>query len=362
MKKKNLTILLLTISLLSFGQTEGSRDEKKAREDYDKFIGKVLNLNSNNVQTSFIFDISSSPTLKLTLPAYQSVKQQLFFTGNISSTNNYSPLVKKGKWVPDASINGTYSIFLKRTVKFYIDDFPSEKADAAALQKAINEASINNASQLNFIWLNLNVGYNYSEYTFFSEDNGLALDKRISQENYNSSFFQANINWFFYPSKAKTKWLSLNGSLGYTYKTNDNNYYSLTQINIKTTKTYTDATGSIMEVLEDETTARKGKFIKANSNAFDYNVMVLVSPTENFYIGLSLYGKTRTFQDLTSTDLGIGLSIPIQKTKDDKKTIANFTLKYDMSDVSNKLNNLTLKDKGKLGFTIGIPLTTFKAK
>ncbi len=360
MKKQILATLLLISSLFSFGQTERSKDTDKSREDYDKFIGKVLNLNTNNVQTSFIFDISSSPTLKLTLPAYQSSKQQLFFTGNISSTNNYTPLVKKGKWVPDASISANYSIFLNSTVKFYTSEFPA--LAGAALQTAINNASINNASQLNFVWINLNAGYNYSGYTFFSDDNSLTLDKRITQQNYNSTFFKANINWFFYPSKNKTKWLSLNGSFGYTYKTNDNNYNNLTQVNIKTTKTYTDASGAVMEVVEDETTARKGKFIITNSSAFDYNIMALVSPTDNFYIGLSFYGKTRTTQDLTSTDLGIGLSIPIQKAKDDKKTVANFTLKYDMPDVSNQLNNLSLKDKGKLGFTIGVPLTTFRAK
>lgn len=360
MKKNLLTTFLLISSLFSFGQEETSKDMNKAREDYDKLIGKVLNLNTNNVQTSFIFDISNTPTLKLTLPAYQSSKQQLFFTGNISSTNNYTPVIKKGKWVPDASFSGTYSIFLKRTVKFKIDKFPLEKGNPELLKKVINEASVNEASQLNFIWLNINAGYNYSGYTFFSDINNLTLDNRIIQKNYSSTFFKTNLNWFFYPSKQYTKWLTLNGSLGYTYKTNDNNYNSLKQVNVKTTKTFIDSFGTVMEVVEDETTARMGKFIIANSSTFDYNVMALISPTDKFYIGFSFYGKTRTTQELTSTDIGFGISIPIQK--DDNKTIANFTLKYDIPDISNQLNTLRLKEKGMLGFTVGLPLTTFKAK
>lgn len=368
MKKVNLTIALLTICLFSFGQTQSNLNDKNdpnkradstKRADYDRFIGKVLNLNSNAPQTSFLFDITKSPTLKLSLPIVTSNANQLFLDGNISSTNDYTPLIKKGDWAPDASVNLSYTRFIFRATRFYTSEVST---NGSVDKQKLNDAKISDASQLIWFWITAKAGYNYSNYIFYNDSANISLDKRTFEKSYNKSFFKLSGNFFIYPSKNKCKWLTLSGNFGYQYLSNDNNYSSLKSVNVKTIKTYADTTGKSVEVVLDETTAKKGVFKVSNASVIDYNFMTLFSPTDKFYFGLSFYGKTRITKDLSSTDIGFGLTIPIQKVNGDSKTAASFTLKYDIPDINNQLSTLTLKEKGRLGFTIGVPITTFKPK
>jgi hypothetical protein len=364
MKKVTFTIGLLSVCLLTFGQTKTKTETKPEdradstrRADYDRFIGKILNLNSNAPQTNFLFDISKSPSLKLSLPIYTGNVHQWFLDGNISSTNDYTPLIKKGEWAPDASVNLSYTWFAVRSTKFYDREVST---NGIIDPVKLNNALISDASQLFWLWVTAKAGYNYSNYIFYNDSANIALDKRTFDKDYNKSFFKLTGNFFFYPSKDNCKWFTLSGNLGYQYLLNDNNYSSLKSVNVKTLKTFADTSGNSVEVLMDETTAKKGVFKVSNASVIDYNVMTLFSPTEKFYFGLSFYGKTRITKDLNSTDIGFGLTIPIQKVNGDSKTAASFTLKYDIPDINNELSTLTLKEKGKLGFTIGIPITTFK--
>lgn len=355
LKKVTLTIGLLMVCLLTFGQAESNltdRADSTRRADYDRFIGKILNLNSNAPQTNFLFDISKSPSLKLSLPIYTGNVHQFFMDGNISSTNDYTPLIKKGEWAPDASINLSYTWFAFRMTKFYTSEYPT-----TAL---VNSAPISRASQLFWLWFTAKVGYNYSNYIFYIDSANIALDKITFDKDYNRSFFKLTGNFYFFPSKNKCKWLTISGNLGYQYLSNDNNYASLKSVNVKTIKTFSGTTGNSVEVLIDETVAKKGVFKVSNTSVIDYNIMTLFSPSEKFYFGLSFYGKTRITKSLNSTDIGFGITIPIQKVNGDSKTAASFTLKYDIPDINNELSTLTLKEKGKLGFTIGIPITTFR--
>lgn len=358
MKKLTLTIALLTICLFSLAQKKAEtntedRSEELRRADYDRFIGKVLNLNSNAPQTSFLFDISKSPALKLSLPIYTSNKHQVYLDGNVSSTNDYTPLIKKGKWAPDASANLSYTLFAVRLTRFYTDEYPAEKVD---------EAPISEASQLFWLWLTAKAGYNYSNYIFYNDSSNATQENITFEKAYNKSFFKITGNFFFYPSKQYCKWFTLTGNLGYQYLVNDNNYSSLKSVEVKSLKTIVDSLGNSVEILMDQTTARKGAFKVSDASLIDYNIMALFSPTQNFYFGLSFYGKTRITKELNSTDIGFGITVPVQKVNGDSKTAASFTLKYDITDVSNELSSLTLKERGRLGFTIGVPVSTFRAK
>jgi len=360
MKKATFTIGLLAVCLLTFGQTETKpedRDESIRRADYDRFIGKILNLNSNAPQTNFLFDISKSPSLKLSLPIYTGNVHQWFLDGNISSTNDYTPLIKKGEWAPDAALNLSYTFFVVRTTKFYESEVSTGgKFDAVKL----NNALISDASQLFWFWITVKGGYSYSNYIFYNDSANIALEKRTYDKDYNKSFLKLTGNFFFFPSKNYCKWLTISGNLGYQYLSNDNNYSSLKTVNVKTLKTFADTQGNSVEVVMDETSAKKGTFKVSNASVIDYNIITLFSPTEKFYFGLSFYGKTRITKDLKSTDIGFGITIPVQKINGDSKTAASFTLKYDLPDVNDELSKLTLKEKGKLGFTIGVPITTFR--
>lgn len=357
MKKVTFLIVLLSICLLGFGQLNKEtnpedRADSTKRADYDRFIGKILNLNSNAPQTNFLFDVSKSPTIQLSLPIYQGNVHQFFVDGSISSTNDYTPIIKKGEWAPDASVNLSYTWFAIRTTKFYTSEYPTKEL--------VNKAPISNASQLFWLWLTAKAGYNYSNYIFYNDSANIDLDKRTFEKDYDKAFFKLTGNFFFYPSKNKCKWLTITGNVGYQYLSNDNNYSSLKSVNVKTLKTYSDTLGNSVEVLMNETTAKQGVFKVSNASVIDYNFMTLFSPTEKFFIGLSFYGKTRITKDLNSTDIGLGITIPIQKVNGDSKTLASFTLKYDIPDISNELSTMTLKEKGVLGFTIGIPITTFR--
>lgn len=355
MKQLKLTIILSLTCFFAFAQ--GPSEEQTRSNDqpgsirriaYDRFVGKVLNLNSDAPQTSFLFDISKSPSLKLSLPIITSDLHQLFLDGDVSSTNDYTPIVKKGQWAPDASVNLSYTWFVLRMTNFYTREYNPQ---------TIAAAPISDASQIFWLWITAKAGYNYSNYIFYNDTANAPLDKKTFEEDYDKSFLKLTGNFYCYPSKDHFKWLTIYGNVGYQYLSNDNNYGSLKSVNVKTTQIFTDTSGNNVEVILDETTAKKGIFKVSNASIIDYYTMVLFSPKKDFYFGLSIYGKTRITDSYNSTDLGLGITIPIQKMNGSGKTAASFTLKYDIPDVNNELSKLSLKEKGRLGFTIGVPIT-----
>jgi hypothetical protein len=350
MKKLIFLSLIMSIVSISIAQeTEAIRNEEQRNIDYQTFIGKVLNLNSNAPVTNFFFDISKSPSLKLNLPLISRERHKGFIEGDISSTNEYTPLIKKGKWNPDAGIYYSHTWFIWQVTKFYDSEFPGE---------SINTASINEASQVFWVWLNGKLGYNYANYSFLNEDSLAKIDNLTFDKKLEKSIFKVSLNYYFFPSKRNSNWFRTTGSIGYQYLGNNNNYSALKSADIRYLRTFSDTLNNSAEVLLDETTVKQGKFVVANAHVLDYNLMLMFSPTNDFYFGLSTYGSQTITQELKSLDVGFGLTIPIQKINGDSRTAASFTLKYDIPDVKNNLSALTLKEKGRLGFTIGVPIST----
>ena len=354
MKKFILSVFVILVVFSTNAQEiMDTRNDSIRRAELNDFIGKIVGTNTETPKTSFIFDITKSPELKLNIPLNNGVFNQFYVDGKIASSNDYTPLIKKGEWLPDLGINFNFTKFITTTTKFY-------KSDIKTLFKGdIANGTINEASQLFWSWINFKAGYNYSTLETYNGDLTLLNKDKFSETNLHSFIIKSDVNFYFYPSKNKTRWLSFNGKLGFEFKTNDNNYTSLKSVNIREIETITDASGNIIEVSSDEKNIKQGKIITKNSSNINYNLMALISPSDNFYIGLSTYGKHKLIQELKSTDIGFGITIPITKKKGTDKTLASFTLKYEIPDINNKLSTLELKEKGKLGFSIGLPINIF---
>ena len=354
MKKKILSSLFIFVALITNAQEIiDSKNDSIKRAKFNDFIGKIVGTNTETPKSSFIFYFTKSPELKLNIPLNNGVYNQFYLDGKIASSNNYNPLVKKGEWLPDLGINFNYTKFIKTTTKFYTSDIDK------LFSGNIDKATIDEASQLFWFWINFKTGYNYSTLETYNGDLTLLNTDKFSEVNLNSFIIKSDINFFFYPSKMKAKWLSFNGKLGFEFKTNDDNYSSLKSINIREIETITDVNGNIIEVSSDEKTINQGEIKTDNTANIKYNMMALISPSKDFYIGLSAYGKHILTKELKSTDIGFGITIPITKKKGTDKTIVSFTLKYEIPDINNDLSNLTLKEKGTLGFSIGLPINIF---
>ncbi|PQJ21956.1 hypothetical protein [Tenacibaculum sp. SG-28] len=354
MKNKLLAVILFFgVLSLNAQEIDDNQNDSIRRAKFNDFIGKIVGTNTETPKSSFIFDITKSPELNFNIPLNKGVFNQFYIDGKIASSNDYTPLVKKGEWLPDLGININYTKFLTTTTKFYTSDINSR------FNGDIDKATIDEASQLFWSWVNFKAGYNYSTLETYNGDLTLLNKDKFSEENLNSFVAKTDLNFFFYPSKSKIKWLSINGKVGFDFKTNDNNYSSLPSVNIREIETIIDANGNITEVSSDEKNVRQGTIKIKNSSSINYNLMALISPAKDFYIGLSTYGKQTLTKELKSTDIGFGLTIPITKKKGTDKTLASFTLKYDIPDLNNDLSNLDLKEKGTLGFSIGLPINIF---
>lgn len=354
MKNYLLSLLLIFGIFISNAQeVDDNKNDSIKRAKFNNFIGKIVGTNTETPKTNFVFDITKSPELKFNIPLNNGVYNQFYFDGKVSSSNDYTPLIKKGEWLPDLGMNLNYTRFLTTNTKFYTSDIET------LFKGDINKATIDEASQLFWSWINFKAGYNYSTLETYNADLTLLNKDKFSEINLNSFEFKTDLNFFFYPSKSKVKWLSVNGKLGFEYKTNDNNYSSLKSVNIREMETITDANGNIIEVSSDEKKVKRGTIKTKNTSGLNYNFMALISTSKDFYIGFSTYGKKTFTTELKSTDMGFGITIPITKQKGTDKTLASFTLKYEIPDINDNLSNLTIKEKGTLGFSIGLPINIF---
>jgi hypothetical protein len=346
-------LLIFEVFITYAQEVEDNKNNTIKRGKFNDFIGKIVGANTETPKANFVFDITKSPELKFNIPLNEGIFSQFYLEGKIASSNDYTPLIKKGEWLPDLGLNINYTRFLTTTTKFHSSDITNLFDDE------IDNATIDEASQLFWSWINFKVGYNYSTLETYNGDLTLLNKDKFSEKSLSSLVLKSDFNFFFYPSKSKAKWLSVNGKLGLSFKTNDNNYSSLKSVNIREIETIKDANGNVLEVSSDEKKVKKGVLETKNTSSLNYNMMALISPSKDFYIGFSTYGKQTLTKGLKSTDIGFGITIPITKKKGTDKTLASFTLKYEIPDVNNDLSNLTLKEKGVLGFTIGLPINIF---
>lgn len=351
MIKKLLTILALGVCMSANAQSD-SKTPKDNDKDIKNFIGKIIGTKTEVPKASFIFDISKSPELKLNVPVplKNTIYNQLYFDGKVASSNDFTPLFKSGTWLPDLGVNLNYTKFLSTTTKYYTSEIEEQ------YNGDISKVPIDSASQLFWLWSNIKAGYNYATLETYNNNISLLNKEKFSSKSLNSLIVKADMNFFFYPSKRKLKFLSFNGKVGYEYKTNDNNYSSLRSVNIKEYKTVSDGSGNTMEVSSDAKKVKEGTLIIRNTSSINYNIMALISTSKSFYIGFSTYGKQTLRKDLKSLDAGFGITVPI--TKNDN-TLASFTLKYEIPDINDDISDIAIKEKGILGFSIGLPLNVF---
>lgn len=351
MKKSFLLSLLFVVYSIACAQTQQSEKSDQTRtDDLKKFMTKILGTKADVPKGSFVFDVSKSPELNLNVPLVDRLFNQVYLDGKVASSNNFTPLVKKGAWLPDVGINMNFNHFLSTTTKFYTETINS-KYDGK-----IENASINDASQIFWVWWNTKIGYNFSTLETFNNDITLLNKEKFNKQDLNSLIFKTDFNFYFFPSKRFLNFLSFNGKGGFEYKTNDNNYSSLKSVNIKDYEIITDLNGKIIEKAYDVKSIKEGNLIVKNSANLNYSFMTLFSITDSFYIGLSTYGKRNLTNELKSLDSGFGITIPISKNN---KDVASFTLKYEIPDINNEISNIAVKEKGILGFAIGVPINPF---
>ncbi len=341
---------MLATCLGANAQETEQKSDKGRTDDLKEFMTKVLGTKTNVPKGGFVFDISKSPELLLNVPVIPGMFNQLYFDGKVASSNDFTPLVKNGAWLPDLEVNLNFNHFFLTTTKFYTDTIE------AKYKGKIENASINDASQVLWLWLNTKAGYNYATLETYNNDLALLNKDKFSKENLNSFVAKTDLNLYFFPSRQYLKFFSIIGKAGFEYKTNDHNYSSLKSVNIKNFETITDSNGKTMEVSSDTKRVKEGKLIVKNTASINYNLMTLFSISKTFYIGLSTYGKQTLTKDLKSLDAGFGVTVPVTKNE---KDIASLTLKYEIPDIKDNISNIPIKEKGILGFSIGVPINPF---
>jgi hypothetical protein len=340
-------VLFICASLARAQDQPEERDSLYKNADFEHLSAKVFNLNSVTPQAGILIDFSKKPVIKGSIPVYQGNLSMLFIDAAVTSNNDFVPLFEKGKWATNASGNLSYTIFLNRTNKY-------SKLESGSIGKPAFTAP----SQAFWVWLNTKGGYNFSSHLFFLDNGNAKIENQISRKSYNNLFGQVNLGFYSNPFDGKLSWLTFSGNIGFEYRQNDNNYASMETVVIRSyDKVTSSKTTEALEATSEETSAKKGVFVLANSSNFVYNLTLLINP-DKYAFGLNFYGRTRLTQQLKSTDVGFGVSVPIQKmVNNETRTLANLSLNYEVPDVGSQLNkNARFSDKGLLGLTVAIPV------
>ncbi|AYL98436.1 hypothetical protein [Mucilaginibacter celer] len=345
----NLFLLLMICASAVHAQDQpaAGRDSLYKNADFERLTSRVFSLNSTTPQTGILVDFSKKPVIKGSIPVYQGNMSMLFVEAAVTSNNDFIPLFEKGKWATNASGNLAYTLFLNRDTKYE--------------SSAVSNAAYTQPSSVMWAWLTAKGGYNFQSYLFFLDNGASNVESQISRKNYNSLFGQLTGGFYLTPFKGTgMSWLNITGNLGFEYRQNDNNYLAMQTVIVRSYDKITSTKSSeALEATSEETSAKKGLFIKANTTSALYNVTFLISP-DKYTFGLNFYGKTRLTEALKSTDIGFGINIPVQRTvQNERRTLVNLSLNYEVPDISNKLNkNARFSDKGLLGLTVAIPVYT----
>jgi hypothetical protein len=324
-------VLFIVASVARAQEQPASGDNKERNSDFEQLTAKAFNANSVTPQTGILVNFSKKPLIKGSFPVYQGDISTLFVDAAVTSNNDFIPLFEKGKWATNASGNLSYTLFLTRN---------------------------DHAEKTNRTWLNAKGGYNFQSYLFFLDNGNTNVESQISRKNYNTLFGQLNLGFYLTPFSGSLSWLNINGNAGFEYRQKDNNYTSMQTVIVRSYNKITSTKSTeALEATSEETSAKQGTFVLANSTSFVYNLTLLVNP-EQFTFGLNFYGRTRLTEALKSTDIGFGISVPVQHmVQNEKRVIANLSLNYEVPDIGSKLNkNARFSDKGLLGLTIAIPV------
>lgn len=340
--------ILSGILLSSTAANAQQVDSLSKNADFEKLTAKLFSLKSTAPQAGLLVDFSKRPTIKGVLPLYRDAISAFFVDAGFSSNNDFVPLFERGKWATDAVGALSYTLFLSRDNSTFLASTKTEQQQRA------------------WTWLNVRGGYNFSSYLLYRDDNSTDIEREISRRNYHNIFGQVNLGFYLSPFKNSLSWLNLSGNAGFEYRQNDNNYMALQTVRLKSyNKISSDASTQELEVTSEETSAKKGDFVVANSANLNYSLTLLINNGNGLAFGINFYGKTRLTEALKSTDLGFGINVPVRVTKNsERRTLANLSLNYEVTDVGGKLNpnRTNFSDKGLLGLTVAIPVYTLSSQ
>lgn len=344
----NLLFLLLSCASVVRAQDQpAGRDSLYKNADFERLTARVFTLNSTVPQTGILVDFSKKPVIKGSVPVYQGNMSMLFVEAAVTSNNDFIPLFEKGKWATNASGNLAYTLFLNRDTKY----------DAAT----VSNAAFAKPSSVTWAWLTAKGGYSFQSYLFFLDNGATKIENQISRKNFNNLFGQLSAGFYLTPFKGNSmSWLNITGNVGFEYRQKDDNYAAMQTVIVRSYDKITSTKSTeALEATSEETSAKKGVFVQANTTSAIYNVTFLINP-DKYTFGLNFYGKTRLTEQLKSTDIGFGVSIPVQRTvQNERRTLVNLSLNYEVPDIGNKLNkNARFSDKGLLGLTVAIPVYT----
>ncbi|RVU00710.1 hypothetical protein EOD41_12000 [Mucilaginibacter limnophilus] len=349
-----LLCLYLTGTSVSQAQQVLQRDSLYRNTDFEIISAKFYSLRSTAPQSGIVVDLSKQSKVKGSLPIHQGNLDAWYFDAELGSNNDYVPLFDKGKWATNAIGAFSYTVFLNRDNRYWGVD-----------SLAILGPSFLKPTQTFWIWLNAKAGYNLNSF-LFANDNPNNANSYISRQTYHNIFGQVNAGFYFDPFKTQFTWLSFAGNVGFEYRQNDHNYASMQTVRINSLNTVgnTAPGGTEVEIESEKTSAKHGRFIVANTPVVNYNVNLLVNSYNNITFGVNFFGRTRLAEALRSTDIGVGVNLPVHKIfKAQKRIMMNLNLEYQVPDVTNNLGtNARYSDKGILSLGVAIPVYSLTYK
>jgi hypothetical protein len=339
--------------------TQKNDDAKFKERELEKFLSTLLSINAEAPAGAVYIDVSKDPLIKLNLPLRKIDTKKnyfAFFESKFTSTNNYVPILRKGKWQPDIELLFSQTWMPLKQRFFYTTDIRQfEAAKALGAGSGLKLMPISEASFIRFGWFNLKTGFNFRKFGLFNDGQTIPYEDRVFDKE--TTGFVMKVSGNLYLLKRlynKTTHIGFYAKVGYELNTKDNNYSTLEKTLIKVMQKYTDANGEYYEETKDEMDLRKGVFKTGVSHNFPFNATLIFNPG-NIDFNLNLYGSHKIFDALNTTDVGISLFFPIPKDEDGKSSI-NIGLKFDFPDVRNQVSVLPIKEKIKFGIALAVPI------
>ncbi len=391
MQIKLLSLLFLGIQMSLFSQTNSDSVKYSA---YKIFIGRILATNNTGLSPSFSLSSTTTPSINMSIPIVpiasgyssysksltksdRSANNRIFLSavGNIASANGYSGLVKGGEWLPDfkVGLNGTY--IFKRVVNFYTIEttkfpYPSQFRNLEARNLhyvgPLDQDPITDASQLFFGWISISLGYRQTTNSLF-DSIYRKPSKPIYKDTLKGVFFSGNINFYFYPSKSKTNWLSIYLQLGVDYLQRDANI-DTAKLDNGTITSYSSTGNTVITHTKDFSSYDSSNYKHGYSVNVPLRALFLINPVEQLFFGIGYYANASipqksAFNLKPSCDMGFTISAPVNTgTGNDSKSVINMSLNFIWKDIGLANDNngdsrkVYMKNNFNIGFTAAVPL------
>lgn len=330
---------------------------------YEQFVGQLVTINGNSAAPSAVLEISDQPNLKFNIPFYQGYKKQkntryaLYADAKVGASNGYSVLMGKGSWKPNTDANLSGVLFAPRSIRHYQDEATTQAgADAMPLAEA---------SSINYGWFFGKAGVSYAEYNLYNDAASKPFDSRVLSTVSTSGNFRFGYSYYYFPSRNHLKALSFFGTAFAEHKTNDNNYNTLTKVDVERLRVFNGTDDSSILVTDSKISAAKGKYISGSSYSLGGELTMIIAPENSkLVIGLGAGLSRKFFNEQSYSTATFTLNLPVtRKDGTGKETTVNIAIKAELPDICGE-NNLRedLDQRARVGFTVGLPLPNHKAK